>query len=100
MTNFYRCSPEQHASRSPENVMISVQPLIRLDSIDIKRIASGYTADGMYIVTYTDSVRSTAFNLQYVTRKEPYVKRYDHYDNETLQRYNRVFNDGYSFGAH
>jgi ribosomal protein S18 acetylase RimI-like enzyme len=84
----------------PENVMISVQPLICLDSTDIKRIASGYIADDTYIVTYTDSAHSTAFNLQYVTRKEPYVKRYDHFDDETLQRYNRVLNDGYSFGAH
>jgi len=88
------------APRSPENIMISVQPLIHLDATDIKRIASGYTAGGRYIVTYTDSAHSTAFNLQYVTRKEPYVKRYDHFDNETLQRYNRVFSDGYSFGAH
>jgi len=80
--------------------MISVQPLLRLASNDIKRIAGGYTADGTYIVTYADSAHSTAINLQYVTRKEPYVKRYDHFDDETLQRYHRVLNDGYSFGAH
>jgi ribosomal protein S18 acetylase RimI-like enzyme len=80
--------------------MISVQLLIRLDSTDIKRIASGYTADGTYSVMYTDSAHATAFNLQYVTRKEPYVKQYDHFDDETLQRYNRMFNGGYSFGAY
>ncbi len=80
--------------------MIIVQPLTSLDSSNLKRVASGYTSDGRYVVTHTDSEDHTTFDLHFATLTQPYVRRYDHYDDGTLQRYQRVLNDGYSFGAH
>ena len=42
-----------------------------------------------------------AFHLScdLVTLAKPYVKRF-HFDDETLQQYNAVLNEGYSFGAY
>ena len=80
--------------------MISIQPLTQLDPTDLKRVRRGYTSHGIYVVTYTESASGTAINLQFVTLKEPYIKRFDDCDTETLQQYDRAFNHGYSFGAH
>ena len=51
-------------------------------------------------VFYIHSDSHITFDLQRVTLDEPSVKQYDHYDEATLQRYNEVLAEGYSFGAY
>ena len=80
--------------------MIEVHPLTRLDPADLKRVASGYTSGSKYVVVHSDSENQAAIDLQLVPLNEPYVKRYDHFDGETLQRYVRVLDGGFSFGAY
>lgn len=80
--------------------MIEIHPLAQFDPADLIHVASGYSTNGKYIVSHTDSENHASINLQFTTLDEPYVKKYDPYDNETLQHYNHILNNGYSFGAY
>jgi streptothricin acetyltransferase len=80
--------------------MIEIQPLTQLTAADLSRVASGYSSSEKYVVHYTHSDSHITFDLQRVTLNEPCVKQYGHYDEETLQRYNDVLAEGYSFGAY
>ena len=79
--------------------MVEIRPLTKLSLADLKRIASGYSADSKYAVVYTETESCVSFKLRPVTLAKPYIKRF-HYDDETLQQYNAVLNEGYSFGAY
>jgi hypothetical protein len=80
--------------------MIEIHTLSQLTAADLMRVASGYTSSEKYMVHYTHSDSHITFELQRVTLDEPCVKQYDHYDEETLQHYNDVLAEGYSFGAY
>ncbi len=80
--------------------MITVQPLMRLDNSDHTRIVTTYISEGLYIVSYRDSLTDTSIALHYVALPKPSVKKYDHFDAGTLKRYAQVFNAGFSFGAY
>ena len=71
--------------------MITIQPLIRLDETDLTRIVTTYVCEGVYRVNYRDSARDTSIDLHYVTLPEPSVRKYDHFDAATLQRYAQMF---------
>ena len=79
--------------------MVEIRPLTKLSLADLKRIASGYSADNKYAIVYTETESCVSFKLRPVTLAKPYVKRV-HYDDETLRQYNAVLNEGYSFGAY
>lgn len=79
--------------------MIEIRSLTSLNITDLKRVASGYSSDSKYVVIYTSEDTSVHFDLQLVSLDDLYVKKFD-YDDGTLQRYERVLKDGYSFGAY
>jgi ribosomal protein S18 acetylase RimI-like enzyme len=79
--------------------MIEVRALENLNPTDLRRVASGYSSNGKYEVVLTDSGNHISIDLRFVALNQPYVKKYDHFDDETSQRYNQVLKDGYSFGA-
>lgn len=79
--------------------MIEIQPLTSLNITDLKRVASGYSSDSKYVVMYTSEDDSVIFDLQLVPLDNPYIKKFEHGD-DTIQRYERVLKDGYSFGAY
>lgn len=83
-----------------KNAMIEILPLTTLDPADLRRVASGYSSDYKYLVTHTDSESHAAIDLQLIALQEPYLKAYDHYDDETLQRYDQALGQEYSFGAY
>ena len=80
--------------------MVEISPLTKLESADLERVASGYTSNGKYEVTYSDSENQSSIGLQFVERNELYVKQFDHSDSETLQQYSALLNNGFSFGAY
>jgi len=80
--------------------MITIQPLIRLDTTDLRRIVTTYVSEGLYVVSYRDTATDTSFELHYVTLPEPAVRMYDHFDATTLQRYTHILRAGFSFGAY
>jgi ribosomal protein S18 acetylase RimI-like enzyme len=80
--------------------MITIQPLARLDATDLMRIVTAYVSEGVYVVSYRDSLTDTSFELHYVLLPEPSVGKYDHFDAATLQRYTQVLHAGFSFGAY
>lgn len=83
-----------------KEIMIEVRSLTKLNLTDLRRVASGYTSNGKYVVAYADSESEVSFNLQLIALEQPYVREYDHFDAEILERYNDILRSGYSFGAH
>ncbi len=80
--------------------MIEVRALTRLELTDLKRVASGYSSDGKYVVVQTDSENRVLFDLKLIILEQPYIRKYDNFDAETTGRYNEVIETGYSFGAY
>jgi ribosomal protein S18 acetylase RimI-like enzyme len=80
--------------------MIEIRPLTRLDAQDVERVTGAYTCYQTYRVVHVDSEAGASFVLELVPLAEPYVGRYDHFDEETLARYNRLLAGGFSFGAY
>jgi ribosomal protein S18 acetylase RimI-like enzyme len=80
--------------------MIEIRPLLQLAVADLKRIASGYVSYTKYVVAHSDSEHHASFELRLISLSEPYIKTYDHFDAETVQRYVKVLADGYSVGAY
>jgi ribosomal protein S18 acetylase RimI-like enzyme len=80
--------------------MITIQPLVRLDSTDLMRIVTTYVSEGVYRVSYRDSPTDTSFELHYVALSVPSTRTYDHFDPTTLQRYTQILHAGFSFGAY
>lgn len=79
--------------------MIEISPLTKLERTDLERVASGYTSNGKYQVTYSDSEDQSSIRLQFVENQKPYVKKFDH-DDETLQLYTALLANGFSLGAY
>ena len=79
--------------------MIEIRELQKLDLVDFERIESGYVSDRKYSVVHTDSADYSAIELRLTQLSQPYVKKYD-FDEATLQRYNAVLKDRFSFGAY
>ena len=79
--------------------MVAIRPLTALPLADLKRVASGYSSDSKYLVTYTDSENHTSFELKRVALPHPFVKAYDHFNDESLERYNPALGSGFSAGA-
>lgn len=80
--------------------MIFIAPLIEFTDEDWRRIVTGYTSAGRYWVLWRDDTEKTSFSLEYVPLSQPYVKRYDFPDEDTLGHYRQVLKDGFSFGAY
>jgi ribosomal protein S18 acetylase RimI-like enzyme len=78
--------------------MIEIHSLTGLSLSDLERVASGYSSESKYAVVYTSAEDRVTFDLQLITLDKPYVKKFGH-DDGTIQRYERVLNDGFSFGA-
>ena len=79
--------------------MIEIRSLTALTLYDLKRVASGYSSDSKYGVLYSNAEDQITFDLQLVTLDKPHVKKFDH-DLDTIQRYERVINDGFSSVAY
>ncbi len=79
--------------------MIEIRSLTRLSLADLKRVASGYSSNSKYAVSYRETGSCVSFDLRLVTLDKPYVKKF-HYDDEILQQYNAILNAGYSFEAY
>lgn len=80
--------------------MFEICLLTHLNLEELHRIVTGYTADSKYEVRHTESEEHILFELRQIALPEPLIKRYAPYDQETVQRYNRVLADACSFGAY
>lgn len=79
--------------------MLEIRSLTELNLANLQRVASGYASDSQYVVRYASAEDHVSFDLQRVSLDKPYVKQFD-YDDEILQRYKGLLNEGYSFGAY
>ena len=79
--------------------MIETRSLTKLSLADLKRVASGYSADSKYAVVHAETESCVSFDLRLVTLDKPHIKKF-HYDDEILRQYNTVLSTGYSFGAY
>ena len=79
--------------------MFEIRPLTQINAEDLARIASGYTSDSRYTVHYHDSASHTTFELALAKLDQLYIKVYDHFDDEIVQRYAQILENKFSFGA-
>jgi streptothricin acetyltransferase len=77
---------------------IEIRSLTELALTDLERVASGYSSESKYVVAYTSAEDQVTFDLQLVSLDKNYVKKFDH-DDDTIERYVKVLNGGFSFGA-
>jgi ribosomal protein S18 acetylase RimI-like enzyme len=80
--------------------MIEVRPLASLNPADLNRVVTGYSSNGKYEVTLSDSEDHFSIELRFVTIEQPFVKKYGHFDEEAIRRFNSLLKEGYSFGAY
>lgn len=80
--------------------MIDIRPLDSLDPADLLRLITGYVSDARYRVSRTETGGQFALALDLVPLPQPYVKRYDPPDAETLEHYLQVPRHGLSLGAY
>ena len=55
--------------------MVEIRTLRELDLTDLKRVASGYSADSKYAVVHAETESCVSFDLRLVTLDKPYVKK-------------------------
>jgi ribosomal protein S18 acetylase RimI-like enzyme len=79
--------------------MIEVSALANLTLAELKRVANGYSSGSKYEVSVKESEDGFAVALRLALLELPYVKKFAHYDEEIVGRYNRILREGYSFGA-
>lgn len=82
------------------NTLIHVRPIAQLNTHDLHRLVTGYTTDYKYQVSKRESDEQFVLALELVPLSQPYHKRYDHLDAETLKLYRQVLASGFSFGAY
>lgn len=80
--------------------MIEVRALTRFNSDDLHRLVTGYRSPAMYRVVREESTERVTFTLELTPLAEPYVKRYDPLDAETLAHYAQVVTLGFSYAAY
>lgn len=80
--------------------MIEIRPLFPPAHEDFKRLITGYISDARYQVSRIESPEEFVLRLELSRLPQPYSKRYDHLDTETLNSYQRIAGLGFSFGAY
>jgi ribosomal protein S18 acetylase RimI-like enzyme len=80
--------------------MIAIRPLTQLDPADLARLMTGYTSPARYRVDKAESAERFTLALELEPLTQPYVKRWDPPDAETLARYQALPALGCCYGAY
>jgi ribosomal protein S18 acetylase RimI-like enzyme len=78
----------------------AILPLAPLTLADTARIATPFTADAKYAITYTDTLEHVSFDIVRVPLPAPVEHRYDHFDDALVLWLNSYLPNNYSFGAY
>jgi ribosomal protein S18 acetylase RimI-like enzyme len=81
-------------------LMLEIKPVSTLDRESITRIITGYVTTEQYKISYSESEMNTIFALELVKLDKPYVKHYDHVDEEEFAEYQEILQEGFSLGAY
>lgn len=79
--------------------MVEIKPLDRFDPEAVQLAITGYVSSAKYALTKTETPTHTIIQAQLVQLDQPYVKRFEPMDEETIQRYTHIVAGGFSFGA-
>jgi ribosomal protein S18 acetylase RimI-like enzyme len=80
--------------------MIEIRTLRDFDADALKRIVAGYTSTAKYTVNKIETHEITTITLELTALDQPYVKRFNYNDEEELERYRRIIQQGLSLGAY
>jgi ribosomal protein S18 acetylase RimI-like enzyme len=83
-----------------ETDRIEIRPLAQLNPDELNGLVTGYTSPTKYQVSKTETDDQFVLTLELVPMEQPYVKRYDHLEPETLEHYQQVPGFGFSFSAY
>ncbi len=77
-----------------------IESLARIEPADLRRIASsGYATREKYAIILEDFEDGVDFRMQRVALEQQYVKQYEPCDDETLELYQKLSANGFSFAA-
>jgi ribosomal protein S18 acetylase RimI-like enzyme len=79
--------------------MAVIRPLSSIDIALLEHLITGYTSTMMYQVTRDEMPETIHFELQLITLKQPFAKRYPPLDSAELHRYRELAAAGLAFGA-
>jgi ribosomal protein S18 acetylase RimI-like enzyme len=80
--------------------MVQIRRLTSLALSDLKQVAERFTSPGKFVAFYEEESGSCVIRLQYQQLAEPFEGSYDHFDDETVNRYVAGLQHGFSFGAY
>lgn len=80
--------------------MAEIKTLIELDIDGLRQVVTGYVSNAKYVIGKIESHDHIAITLELVRLEQPFIKRYDYLDEETLERYAQVPKHGLSLGAY
>jgi len=80
--------------------MIEIKPLHQIDSALLDRLIVGYVSHEAYRVQHSQNAARIDFVLERVALETPYIKHYERTDEETLNFYQSMLPEGFSFGAY
>ena len=80
--------------------MIEIHPIEQITVEEAIAVTGSYTCTNIYRVQYSDSDEHTRLELTLETLPQPVTRQYEHFDAETLERYNTVTQEGFSWGAY
>lgn len=80
--------------------MIEIRPVAELNIDDLYRLVTGYTSRAKYRISKRESDKQFSLSLALIPLAQPYLKRYDHLDKESVENYRQIAALGFSFGAY
>lgn len=78
---------------------IVIRPIERMTVQDYKPFTAPYTTDKIYRVQYRDKADGVLFEARVEPLEQPATHAYNHFDDEYTEMYNKVFPQGFSWGA-
>ncbi len=78
---------------------LRIAPLPALDDAEFRRLIAGYESDARYRLDWTDGPDGTTFTLRMEALAEPLIRRADHLDVATLDRYRALTAEGICLGG-
>ncbi len=79
--------------------MIEIRPLKTLDPAALQTVITGYTSNEKYKTVKSETDNLISITLELVQLPTPYIKAYDHLDEDTIAHYTSVVEAGWSLGA-
>lgn len=78
---------------------IEIRPIEHMALEEYRPFTAPYSTDKIYRVRWVDTHEGTIFEVQLAPLSQPVTHAYDHWNAEYTEMYNKIFPQGFSWGA-